>query len=277
MTIDAHHHLWQFDPEKYAWISDDMHVLRRDFLVDDLAVEFDAAGVDGAITVQARQDVAETEWLLDVARDAPEMLGVVGWVDLTADDVADTLEHLAPDPLLVGIRHVVQDEPDDAFILRSDFNRGVAQLRNFGLTYDILVYERHLPNVIQFIDRHPDQPFVLDHLGKPRIRDGAIDGWRANLTALAVRENCYCKLSGAVTEASPAKWTADDIHPYLDAALEAFGPDRLMFGSDWPVCLLACAYHDWFDLAREYTRTLTSGERARIWGETAAEAYRLGI
>lgn len=279
MTIDAHHHLWIYDAARYPWIGDGMEVLQRDYLVDDLSHELDAAGIDGAITVQARQDVIETEWLIGVARDAPQILGVVGWADLTAENLADTLDRLAPNPMLVGIRHVLQDEPDEAFALRADFNRGVSLLQDYGLAYDILVYEQHLPNVTAFVDRHPNQTFVVDHLAKPRIRDRdrRTAGWKADLTALARRPHCYCKLSGVVTEADWTHWRADDLDPYLDVALDAFGPDRLMFGSDWPVCLLACEYADWFDLMQAYTAPLSMTERARIWGETAAEAYRLAV
>ncbi len=276
MRIDAHHHLWTYDADRYRWITEGMDVLRRDFSIDDLARELDAVGLDGAITVQARQDVAETEWLLDVARDAPEIVGVVGWVDLLSAGVEAFLDRLAaPNPLLVGVRHVLQDEPDDAFVLREDFNRGIARLARHGLAYDILIYDKHLANVVAFVDRHPNQVFVVDHIAKPRIRDGEIATWRTGLTELARRPHCYCKLSGVVTEADWTNWNADEIRPYLDVALEAFGPERLMFGSDWPVCLLACDYTTWYHIVDEYTSSLSPSERARVWGLTAAEAYRL--
>lgn len=276
MIIDAHHHFWHYEPSKYAWIDERMGVLRRDFTTADLAAEIDGI-VDGVITVQARQDVEETLWLLDEAREAPFVLGVVGWVPLTAADVEDEIARLAEDSPLVGIRHVLQDEPDDAFMLRPDFNRGIEALAPFGLVYDVLVYERHLENVLEFVDRHPEQIFVLDHVGKPRIGEGRTDPWSTNLRRLAEREHCYCKVSGMVTEASWTEWTADALLPYLDIVFESFGPERLMFGSDWPVCLLACEYRRWYHILEDYTSELSESEYDRFWGGTAAKAYRLAV
>ena len=276
MIIDAHHHLWHYEPSKYAWIDDRMGVLRQDFTTNDLAAEIEGI-VDGVIAVQARQDVDETLWLLDEARETPFVLGVVGWAPLTAADVEDEIARLAEDPALVGIRHVLQDERDDAFMLRPDFNRGIEALAPFGLVYDVLVYERHLGNVLEFVDRHPEQTFVLDHIGKPRIGEGPLDPWRANLRRLAEREHCYCKVSGMVTEASWTEWTVDGLSPYLDTVFEAFGPRRLMFGSDWPVCLLACEYRRWYHIVEDYTSELSQSEYERFWGGTAAEAYRLAV
>ena len=275
MRIDAHHHLWTYDADRYPWIGDGMGVLQRDFTTEELADSMDAVGLDAAVTVQARHDVDETIWLLNVARDNPEILGVVGWVDLTDEGVDRQLLELSENPMLVGIRHALQDESDDAFMLRDDFNRGVARLHGYGLTYDILIYPRHLENTLSFVDRHPDQVFILDHVAKPSIRTGEITSWREGLTALADRSNCYCKLSGLVTEADWSERTPVEIRPYLDAALEAFGPNRLMFGSDWPVCTLACDYATWYHLVDEYTSSLSRDEQSRIWGLTAAEAYRL--
>lgn len=275
MQIDAHHHLWQYDPGRYGWIGAGMESLQRDFTSDDLAIEMEAVGIDRAVTVQALQEVAETQWLLEEARGTPEILGVVGWVDLAADDLERHLDPLARDPLFVGLRHVLQDEPDEAYMLRDDFNRGVARLHGLGLTYDILIYPDHLQSTLKFVDRHPHQIFVLDHMAKPRIRDGEMSPWREGLTELARRSHCYCKMSGLVTEAEWSNWTPDDIRPYLDVAFEAFGPERLMFGSDWPVCLLAAGYSEWYYLVDEYTSALSLYERDQIWGKTAAEAYRL--
>jgi len=254
-----------------------MDILQRDFTSDEFAHVLDAVGIDGAVTIQARPDTAETEWLLDVAHDTPEILGVVGWVDLTDAEVDRHLERLTQNPMLVGLRHALQDEPDDTFMLRDDFNQGVARLHGYGLTYDILIYPNHLENTLLFVDRHPNQVFVLDHVAKPRIRDGEIASWQEGLTALARRYNCYCKLSGLVTEADWASWTVDEIRPHLDVALEAFGPERLMFGSDWPVCLLACDYSRWYHLVDDYLASLSPHDRDRIWGKTAAEAYRLEV
>lgn len=275
--IDAHHHLWQYDPDLYGWIGPEMRVLKQDFTVDMLRDEMEGVGADASIAVQARQDAAETEWLLDVAQETPEIIGVIGWTDLCAPDVDDALGRLASKPALVGIRHVLQDEPDDSFMLRNDFNRGVARLRDNGLAYDILIYERHLPMATAFVDSHPDQLFVLDHVAKPSIKKGEMHRWRSGITELAEREHCYCKLSGLITEADWAGWTEVQLRPFLDAVLDAFGPERLMFGSDWPVCLLAGDYAAWYHLLREFASELSSTEQERIFGGTAAEAYGLAV
>ena len=233
-VIDAHHHLWNYDTEDYAWIGPEMNVLRKDFMPADLHIEMQQAGVDGAIAVQARQTLQETEWLLSLAAQNEFMRGVVGWAPLIDAAVSDDLQRLAAQPKLKGIRHVLQDEPDDFYMLRNDFNAGITQLRRFNLVYDVLIFERHLPQTIQFVDRHPDQVFVIDHIAKPRIREGVLSPWRENLKELARRSHCFCKLSGVLTEADWQNWRPEGIHPYLDAALDAFGPNRCLFGSDWP-------------------------------------------
>jgi L-fuconolactonase len=247
MTIDSHQHFWKYNAQEYGWIADDvsMAALRRDFLPADLQPALAAAGIDGAISVQARQSLEETEWLLDMAERHDFLVGVVGWAPLTDPDIARTVEKLAARGKLVGLRHIVQGEPDDRFLLRDDFNRGIDALEAFDLAYDILIYERQLPAAIEFVDRHPRQRFVLDHIAKPRIRDGAISPWRENLRELARHENVWCKLSGVATEADFKHWTEAQLRPYIDAAIEAFGSRRMMFGSDWPVCLAAISYADW--------------------------------
>lgn len=277
VIIDAHHHLWHYDPDLYGWIGPEMRVLKQDFTVDDLRGEMDVVGVDASIAVQARQDAAETEWLLNIAQETPEILGVVGWTDLCAPDIDDALDRLASKAALVGLRHVLQDEPDDRFMLRDEFNRGIERLRDYRLAYDILIYERHLRTATAFVDRHPDQLFVLDHIAKPSIKEGEIERWRSGITELARREHCYCKLSGVVTEADWSDWTAVQLRPFLDAVLESFGPERLMFGSDWPVCLLASDYSAWYHLLREFASDLSPPEQERIFGGTAAEAYGLAV
>lgn len=276
MTIDAHQHFWHYDAEKYGWIDDGMDVLKRNFLAEDLSREIQGL-VEGVITVQAREDLDETQWLLDVAHDTPFVLGVVGWAPLAEEDAERYLEELSEHSELIGIRHLIQDETDDDFILRSDFNRGIERLAGFGLAYDILIFERHLPNTIRFVDRHPNQVFVLDHIAKPRIRDGQRLDWDRSIRALAKRENCYCKISGMVTEADAGGWTFEDLRPFLDTVLDAFGPERLMFGSDWPVCLLAAGYHRWYHVVDTYVSALSHEEQNRIWGDTAREAYRLVV
>ncbi len=273
--IDSHQHFWKYSAEEYAWINNPMHVLRRDFLPEHLEKEIRAAGVDGVVAVQARQTVAETEWLLNLADDYPFIRGVVGWAPLVGHNASAILERLAARPKLKGLRHVLQDEPDDRYMLRDDFNAGIAGLRRFGLVYDILIYERHLPQTIEFVDRHPNQVFVLDHIAKPRIGDHALSPWRENIRELAARENVSCKISGMVTEADHARWTERDLEPYLGTVLEAFGPRRLMFGSDWPVCLLACDYGRWLGIVSRAIQKLSGDEQARILGGTAASVYRL--
>ena len=274
-VIDAHHHLWNYDTEDYAWIGPEMNVLRRDFMPADLHIEMQQAGVDGAIAVQARQTLQETEWLLSLAAPNDFMRGVVGWAPLIDAAVSDDLQRLAAQPKLKGIRHVLQDEPDDFYMLRNDFNAGITQLRRFNLVYDVLIFDRHLPQTIQFVDRHPDQVFVIDHIAKPRIREGLLSPWRENLKELARRSHCFCKLSGVLTEADWQNWRPEGIHPYLDAALDAFGPNRCLFGTDWPVLLLADSYAGWVATVKNFVSRLSSTEQARVLGGTAAEVYRL--
>ncbi len=274
MTIDAHHHLWKYSAADYGWITPDMNVIRRDFLPEDLEPLMHHFGIEGTVAVQARQTMEETTWLLGLAEKHPLIRGVVGWVPLTeGSGVKRSLEHFAGNKKLRAVRHVVQDEPDPRYILRKDFNEGVSALREFGLRYDILIFERHLPAAIEFVDRHPNQTFVLDHVAKPRIKDKIIAPWDRNMRELAKRQNVYCKLSGMVTEADPQHWTSEGLQPYLDVALGAFGPRRLMYGSDWPVMLLAGDYELWYRTVKLAIAKLSQAEQDRIMGGTAAEAY----
>ena len=273
--IDSHHHLWRYSLEDYGWIDEEMKAIRRDFLPDDLQAEIAAAGVDGVISVQSRQSLDETRWLLELARRHTFIRGVVGWAPLMDPEVEGVLEQLTTDRKLKAVRHVIQGEADDFFILRPDFNRGVAVLERFGLAYDILIYERHLPQTIQFVDRHPGQSFVLDHIAKPRIRAGELSPWRENIRELARRENVCCKVSGLVTEADYRSWTVEQLRPYVETVLEAFGPGRLLFGSDWPVCLAACTYRRWFEIVSDFAAELSPSEREAILGDNAAAVYRL--
>jgi L-fuconolactonase len=274
--IDAHHHLWQYTPQEYAWIDESMSRLRRDFLVADLETTLSSAGFAGAVAVQARQTREETDWLLSLARSSRSILGVVGWAPIASPDFSKELDRLCQESHhLKGLRHIIQDEPDDAFILGSEFNRGIAAMRSSGLVYDILIFERHLPATIQFVDRHPKQAFVLDHVAKPRIRDQVLEPWKRNLCELAKRDNVYCKISGMVTEANWSTWSTEDLRPYVDVVLQAFSPRRLMVGSDWPVCLLACSYARWVETLRTLIGELSTTERERILGGTAIEVYQL--
>ena len=273
--IDAHHHLWQYNIEDYGWIDQNMDVLRRDFLPPDLDKELRGAGIDGTVAVQARQTLSETAWLLSLADQFSFIRGVVGWAPIASEDFSTHLDHLQSHRKLKGLRHIVQSEPDDEFILNASFNRGIARLKDTGLVYDILIFERHLPAAIQFVDRHPQQRFVVDHVAKPRIRERVMDPWRRNIAELAKRKNVYCKISGMVTEADWSAWSPPDLSPYLEVVLEGFGPQRLMAGSDWPVCLLAVSYSGWFEVMNTFLGKLTVAERERILGGTASEVYGL--
>lgn len=277
MLVDSHHHLWAYSPEQYRWIDDTMSVLRRDFTAAELRRVASSSGVDGFVTVQARQSSEETAWLLELARAEDRIRGVVGWVPLASDDIGETLASLQSDPWLKGIRHMVQDEPDDQFLLSERFNRGVAKLRDTGLVYDLLVYARQLPAAIEFVDRHPEQSFVLDHIGKPTIRGATVDpDWERLFRELARRERVSCKFSGVVTEVCDDAWDLDTIGRYWDVALDAFAPNRLMFGSDWPVCLLRVEYETWLQSVQTLATELSPNERSDLFGGTATRVYRLG-
>ena len=275
MKIDSHHHFWKYDPVTYSWMNDSMGILKRDYQPEDLKEVIDSAKIDGVISVQADQSMRETEDLLKHASECSFIRGVVGWFPLVEPELDGLLESYATNPLLKGVRHVVQDEADDQFILGDAFNKGIRRLKAYDLVYDILIYERQLGPSIEFVDRHPDQVFVLDHVAKPRIGDQIMEPWRAQMFELAKRENVYCKLSGMATEANWQNWTKDDLWPYAEVAMEAFGPTRMMFGSDWPVARLAVEYGDWVGLCREFISTLSDSEQAMIEGEVAIRAYDL--
>ena len=275
MVVDAHQHFWRYDPDEYAWIDDSMRALRRDFLPDELRTEMDAAAVDASIVVQVRQTAEETRWMLELAGRHPFVAGVIGWVDLQADDVERALERVAADRRLLGVRHIVQAEPDDRFLLRPAFRRGIAALRQFDLTYDILIYPRHLPAACELVAGCPAQTFVLDHLAKPEIRRRAIDEWARDLERLASAPNVWCKVSGLVTEADWARWQPADLHPYLDVAFACFGPGRLLAGSDWPVCTVAADYSHTMGVLRDYLERRPAGERDAVLGGNAQRLWRL--
>jgi L-fuconolactonase len=273
--IDAHHHLWRYVPEEYPWMADNMPILRKDYLVGDLNAVAQAAGVTGTIAVQARQIVEETEWLSQIAAKSDLIRGVVGWAPLVDAAVGTLLERFASLPKVKAVRHVLHDEPDDFYMLRDDFNRGISHLRRFGLRYDVLIFERHLPQTIEFVDRHPGQIFIVDHIAKPRIQEQQISPWREYLGELARRDNVYCKLSGMVTEADWHSWTDDDLKTYFQIALESFGPARLMFGSDWPVLTLASSYSLWLRTVKLAIAGLSLNEQRQVLCHTAVEAYGL--
>lgn len=275
MNIDSHQHFWRYTAAEYPWMSDPLASLRRDYLPEHLAPLLGRAGLDGCVAVQAQQTVAEARWLLTLADAHPIIKGVVGWVDLQSDRVEEQLAELARHPRFVGVRHVVQDEPEDNFMLRPAFQRGIGKLRQFNLAYDLLVFPKQLPAAIQLAANFPEQRFVLDHIAKPLIRAGTLAPWREQVRELAKAPNVWCKVSGMVTEAKWDGWRAEDFRPYLDVVFAAFGAERLMFGTDWPVCTLAGSYAQVHTLADDYTRTLTAEARAKFFGGNATEFYQL--
>jgi L-fuconolactonase len=272
MRLDSHQHFWLYAGEEYSWIKPAWPI-RRDFLPEDLQPLLAGAGLDGSIAVQARQTLEENRFLLGLADRHPFIRGVVGWVDLCSDRVEEQLAECARHPRFVGVRHVVQDEPEDNFMLRPEFLRGIGRLKQFGLTYDLLVLPRQLPAAIQLAAKFPGQPFVLDHIAKPFIRDGILSPWREQARELARFPHVLCKVSGMVTEAKWAEWMPADFRPYLETVLECFGPERLMFGSDWPVCLLAARYERVFGLVRDFIASLPESQRGAILGGNAERFY----
>jgi L-fuconolactonase len=273
--IDAHHHLWRYSAGEYGWIDESMGLLRRDFLANDLIAAMASADMDGSVVVQARQTLDETRWLLDVAEKCSAIRGVVGWAPIAGEEFPGVMEEFEHRPKLKGLRHVIQGEKDENYILREDFNSGLRSMLGSGLVYDILIYERHLAQAIGFVDEHPEQVFVMDHVAKPLIGEGMMEPWAARMRELGERENVWCKVSGMVTEADWDAWTLDTLRPYLDTVVEAFGVKRLMVGSDWPVCLVACEYGRWFEVLVEYFAGFSKSERDALFGGTASKIYGL--
>jgi len=274
VRIDSHQHFWRYTAARDTWITDEMSILKRDFLPEELLPKLDAGGFAGSIAVQTSQSDAETSFLLDLADRNPAIRGVVGWVDLCAPDVPAHLEKYSRAAKLCGFRHIAQAEADD-FLLREDFSRGIAAPEQFDFTYDILIYERQLPAAIALVERHPQQRFVVDHLAKPAMRAKHMAFWARGMRVLAANPNVYCKASGLVTEADWKSWRADEFTPYLDVVFEAFGPDRVMFGSDWPVCLLAATYAQVTQLIEDYVRVLPGADQEKVFGGNAMRFYGL--
>lgn len=272
--VDAHQHFWNFDPLRDSWITEDMEVIRHDFLPHDLKPLMDANGLNSCIAVQADQSENETDFLLGLASENEFIKGVVGWIDLCADTIHERLEHYSQFPKLKGFRHILQAEPIE-FILKPEFQRGITALQVYRFTYDILIYPQHLPVIPDLIRGGNEQKFILDHLGKPNIKNGTSTTWATDLKKLASHKNVFCKLSGMVTEADHRTWKKEDIFPYMDKALELFGPERLLFGTDWPVCRLAASYDQVCDLMNDYLGKLTIHEQELIWGKNAALFYQL--
>ena len=274
MHIDAHQHFWMYNQWEYGWIDEPMASIRRNFLPAELKPQLEMSGFQGSVLVQVRQTLDEMRWLLELAAHNSFILGVVGWVDLRSPRLRAELESFSGNPKLVGIRHIVQSEPDD-FLLQPDFLRGISILEEFDLAYDILVYTKHLPIAAEFVKRFPRQRFVLDHLAKPPIKNGAADLWARGMRELSSFPNVYAKVSGLVTEADWHSWKPEDIRPYLDVAFECFGPSRLMFGSDWPVCTVAASYARVVNLVEDYLGAYATEEREAALGGNAAKFWGL--
>lgn len=272
MRIDAHHHLWRYNPQEFDWISDDAAALRRDFLPAEFEQTLAEANMDASILVQARCSIDETRWLLDCASQSQRIAAVVGWLPLSSPQLPALLDEFSMNPQLAGFREIAQDQPP-GFLLAPAFNDGLRQLTQRDFTYDILIRAHQMEEATRFVDLHPRQRFVLDHAGKPEIAQHRIHPWSAQLKQLAQRPNVMCKLSGLVTEADWRRWNPEDLKPFLDLCLEAFGPSRCMAGSDWPVCLVASSYTRWWKLLERWASALTQHEQSQIFGLTAAAFY----
>ena len=273
MRLDAHQHFWIYTKDEYPWMTEPLTALRKDYLPPDLEIELRDRDLEGSIVVQARQTLEESRWLCSLSDQFPIIRGVVGWVDLQSPKVEEQLAEFANHPKFVGVRHVLQDELDDEFMLRDEFVRGLSLLKRFGLTYDLLVFPRQLPAAVKLVQRLPEQPFVLDHLAKPDVAHRTLEPWRSQIRELAHHPNVHCKVSGLVTEAHWHNWQRLDFRPYLDVAFESFGPERLLFGSDWPVCLLSGSYREVHSLAIDYFSQFPPSVQSRIFGENAAAFY----
>jgi L-fuconolactonase len=274
--IDSHQHFWKYSVESHSWMDESMHRIQMDFLPGELKPLLDATGISGCVAVQSSQSEFENSFLLSLADQNPFIKGIVGWVDLQSKEIKDRLEYYNHFPKIKGFRHVIQDEPDDDFMLRPTFQFGISKLEEYGYTYDILIYPRHLPNAFSLAKSFPNQLFVIDHLAKPNIKNREIEGWSRDFKKLASLENVHCKVSGLVTEANWKSWEIEDFYPYIETALEAFGTDRLMYGSDWPVCTLAANYADAFLIVENFFSQFSRSEQEKLFGENASTFYNLG-
>ena len=275
MRIDAHQHFWKYNPQRDSWITNDMRVLQRDFLPHHLEPLLQQEGFDGCIAVQADQSEEETEFLLQLADESPFIQGVVGWVDLQSSGIEDRLAYFSQFQKLKGFRHIVQAERDEQFMQQPAFMHGISLLHTFNFTYDILIYPHQLPSAEKLVASFPAQKFIVDHLAKPLIKAGEIEKWKRDLRRLAQHPNVYCKVSGLVTEAHWQQWKESYFTPYLDVVTEAFGMHRLVYGSDWPVCLLAATYRQQLKIIQNYFQNLSEMEQAQVFGGNAQQFYQL--
>lgn len=275
MKIDSHQHFWKYNPIKDAWITKEMKVIQKDFLPTDLKPLLIENQVDGCVAVQADQSEKETRFLLDLAKDNDFIKGIVGWVDLCAENIDERLEYFYKYKKLKGFRHIIQAEADLDFMLSERFLNGISKLEKYKFTYDILIFPKHLENAAKLVERFPNQNFVIDHLAKPDFKNKEFSEWEKGIKAIAKYPNVLCKVSGLVTEADWNNWTATDFTYCLDVLTEAFGIDRLMFGSDWPVSLLAASYADSCDIAEQYFSKFSKGDQDKFWSKNAINFYHL--
>jgi L-fuconolactonase len=273
--IDSHQHFWRYNSAEHTWMTEAMPGLKRDFMPDDLAPLLSQIGFDGCIAVQARQSLAETDWLLKLADEHDFIKGVVGWVDLRSPNIYEILSGYANRKKLVGVRHVVHDEADDRFMLQPAFQNGIAALKEFDLGYDLLLFPKHLPVALQLVGKFPEQSFILDHIAKPFISRRELSPWREDLKELAKHPNVFCKISGMVTEAEWNNWRDDDFVPYLDIVTEAFDTSRIMIGSDWPVCTLSGEYSAIMNIVIDYASRFPNEIRDGILGGNSIRIYKL--
>jgi len=272
--IDTHQHFWNYDPKTHDWINEDMRVIRKDFLPADLAPILKENNVDGCIAVQADQTDAETQILIREANQNSFIKGVVGWVDLNSTEIEAALASYTDTKMLKGFRHILQAEPK-GFMLAPSFKKGIDALTKYNYTYDLLIYASQLKEAKEFISNHSTQPIVIDHLAKPNIKEGEWENWKKDINEIAQYPNVYCKISGMATEANWNTWTMDTLKPYIDTVVEAFGTDRIMFGSDWPVCLLASSYSKWLETLQNYFNTFSIDEQASFFANNAIKFYKL--
>jgi len=275
MIIDTHQHFWKYDKNKHSWIDESMIKLRQDFLPEDLEKVFQENSINGCIAVQADQSEAENNFLLKLSDENNFIKGVIGWVDFRKKDIKNKLQFYSDYKILKGFRHVVQDEPDPNFLLRPDFIKGIELLDNHGFCYEILVFPHQLGSVLEFVKKFPNQKFVIDHIGKPYIKDGFFDGWACLIGEIAKNENVYCKISGMITESVLDNWNYAQLKPYIEHVYESFGGKRIMFGSDWPVCLLAGNYKEMKSVAQKFAEQLSENEKEDFWAVNAVKFYNI--
>jgi L-fuconolactonase len=273
--IDSHQHFWNYDPVQHAWINDDMEIIQQDFVPEDLEPILQEYGFNGCVTVQVEQTEEENQFMLKYADKHDFIKGIVGWIDLKAENIEERLAYHKQFKKLKGFRHILQGEADRAYMLNADFKRGISKLKQFGYTYDILIYTDQIGYTNEFVAAFPDQPFVIDHIAKPKIKEHDITGWAKDMRAIAKNENVLCKVSGMVTEADWRNWKIEDFTPYLDVVFEAFGADRVMYGSDWPVCRVAATYGEMLHIPEAYVKKLSESEQDKFWGGNAVKFYGL--